>query len=260
LLGGFKSIAHIARSLRLTALFLPLSTTRLVLYLLRPQERVSIAMGDEQSNGDTDSFVEWLETVDGMDLADVDMRSVNSDLSATGTQDVPSLCSSKIVPHRMDVLLGRGRQNIDHPGNAYFICLIEKNCFVYRDGSRDTKKCIAEGIKDRVLQSGRFIKYQKSSSSWVEATSTDITQKIGQAIRYRLNNPPISVSSATHVAGRNSIPAVVVSSPRPLSLSSIPILPPPPPPTRGQLLSDKVILRAIGYDLNEDTGEITRIV
>jgi hypothetical protein len=145
----------------------------------------------------------------------------------------------KITPEEMDVLLGRGRHNISHPGNAFFNKMIKDNMKDYTQATRPMKKRIAEDIMFQVQKKGRFIRFDSGTREWQEVEGAEVLDKIGQAIRYR------------HGEQGKSSPKSAPDQPRRGSKTK--------PTAKEPILSDKAILRAVGYDLNEETGEITPI-
>jgi hypothetical protein len=141
------------------------------------------------------------------------------------------------TPTPMNVLLGRGRHNVRHPGNAFFISLVKEKSEEYYNAKKGDKRLIALEIKNKISEKGgRFDRYDSASQSWVEASSAFALNKISQALRYRICKPeePYLQTSSEARASSHAVS----------NRSSL-------------LLSDREILRAVGYNLCPITGAIT---
>ena len=89
-------------------------------------------------------------------------------------------------PDRMDVILGRGRGNANHPGNKRFHAIVDAHREMYHTSlSRTEKTRIADEIVGLVKQESRFVKWSASQQTWVEVNTDLARAKVGQALRYR---------------------------------------------------------------------------
>jgi hypothetical protein len=96
------------------------------------------------------------------------------------------------APGKMNVLLGRGRHHIQHPGNAYLINLVKLRSNEFGSVNKREKRRIVEEIFDKVIEKGSFIRYDRASQSWVEVSQNYALEKISQALRYRHKCQPLS--------------------------------------------------------------------
>jgi hypothetical protein len=89
-------------------------------------------------------------------------------------------------PARMDILLGRGRGHMHHPGNIYFRQIVEKHAPVYNNpDSKQSKTQIANHVATKVLRKGVFRKFDTKSNSWIKISDDQAREKIGHALRYK---------------------------------------------------------------------------
>jgi hypothetical protein len=93
-------------------------------------------------------------------------------------------------PKPTDVLLGRGRGNVQHPGNANFIRLCSMHSAQYHDSTRAGRADIIRFVVNQVLTVGRFLKFERSSLVWVAVDYNTALVKTGQALRYKYRHPP----------------------------------------------------------------------
>jgi hypothetical protein len=63
------------------------------------------------------------------------------------------------MPGPKDVILGRGKARMSHPGNIQLRCMIEEDQHNYESTFKNLKKGIVQGIVDEIKKSGgRFLK------------------------------------------------------------------------------------------------------
>lgn len=108
----------------------------------------------------------------------------------------PNHANNIAAPRSMDVLLGRGRRNLNHPGNLRFQELVEANFVRFSDATRLEKTEIVREIMMSIQEGGSFLKYDESSAAWVEVSSDIARIKIGQALRYRIRRGEPQVRSS----------------------------------------------------------------
>jgi hypothetical protein len=95
-----------------------------------------------------------------------------------------------LTPSPDDVLFGRGRAVIDHPGNARFRQIIDLYMNKYEASGRLQKTCIAEIIVRMVKDSsGRFLK-KGDDGAWDEAADATARKKVAHAFRNRRKMQP----------------------------------------------------------------------
>jgi len=92
-------------------------------------------------------------------------------------------CDFEIHPH--DVLFGRGKYVVDHPGNMKFRRLVDVYMHKYEEAERLEKTCIAEAIVQMIQESnGRFLK-KEPGSDWEEVDGPAARKKVAHAFRNR---------------------------------------------------------------------------
>jgi hypothetical protein len=175
--------------------------------------------------------------------ADAVARATTTTTNATedGDNEDDSQGNRIAVPGKMNVLLGRGKHHVRHPGNAYLIKLVKLRSEEFTSASRSDRKRIVEEIMNKVMEKGSFIRYDRDIKAWVEVSSIYALEKVSQAFRYRIKIK--GKAKAAPPARREPQPSS--RAPSNSSNSSSP------------LLSDREILRAVGYDLCPITGVIT---
>lgn len=83
-----------------------------------------------------------------------------------------------------DVLFGRGKMIVDHPGNAQFRLLIDYYMEKYEMSNIQEKTCIAEIIIKFIRnKTGRFLR--KVGDNWVEVDHETARNKVAHAFRNR---------------------------------------------------------------------------
>jgi hypothetical protein len=88
------------------------------------------------------------------------------------------------VFHPNDVLFGRGKVAVDHPGNAKFRRLVDVYMRKYEEAERLEKTCIAEVIVQMVKETnGRFLKQE--AGGWDEVDGPAARKKVAHAFRNR---------------------------------------------------------------------------
>jgi hypothetical protein len=150
---------------------------------------------------------------------------------------LPGGMRSTSAPSPIDVLLGRGKSNVDHPGNRRFQVIIEMHMRRYSaSDTRQEKNLIMKEIVAIVKTTGsRFVKYDTDTDGWTEVNEDHARTKVGQAIRNHRR--------------RESIPQTTASLSKQRRTLSLPV---PVPEAGGwrtpePLLSDAEILGALGY-------------
>jgi hypothetical protein len=157
----------------------------------------------------------------------------------------------------LDVLLGRGRANDDHPGNKYFQAIADTYSSGYNaTTSRNEKSRITQELVSKIKETGRFLKYDIASGGWVAVLDEVARIKASQALRYRYRrtNERSSTSSsalaqgnASHSsaqAARITLPPVTVYRYTQTQATR-----------KDHLVSDQDILSALGYGLQGSRPE-----
>jgi hypothetical protein len=136
-------------------------------------------------------------------------------------------------PHSNDILCGKNKECIEHPGSKDFRDAIER--YVSRYQAADSKYMKMEITKqiyqDLSQQSKRFLKFNTKEGVWQELNSSSVRDKIGHALRFankrktkgskevskkpaprhRRNNSEISSSSTESAYSESSFPDSVVA-------------------------------------------------
>ena len=107
-------------------------------------------------------------------LASPSTNSMESSMS-TGDFDI----------HPHDVLFGRGKYVVDHPGNMKFRRLVDVYMHKYEEAERLEKTCIAEAIVQMIQEdNGRFLK-KEPGSDWEQVDGPAARKKVAHAFRNR---------------------------------------------------------------------------
>jgi superfamily II DNA helicase RecQ len=97
-------------------------------------------------------------------------------------------------PSDTDILCGRGKACLEHPGNKTFSEVVRANAQKYIEApKRVYKSSLVASVLDSLKESGvRFIKQDKHSKLYCELSHDQAHAKTGQAIRHLLKNdtPP----------------------------------------------------------------------
>ena len=127
--------------------------------------------------------------------------ALHSDEESTGEVEPDNFTSTPIGavgglrPNSGDVLFGRGRAIIDHPGNAQFRQIVDHYMLKYEASGRLQKTCIADIIVRLVKNScGRFLK-KNEDGSWDEVDDSAARKKVAHAFRNRRKIPSLEKSS-----------------------------------------------------------------
>lgn len=95
-----------------------------------------------------------------------------------------SSTAGNIIPTDEDILFGRGRKTMNHPGNLHLRELVNLHRDDYENASKQRKTVIALNIADTILQSNRrFLKYEPEEDRWVHADVQTARNKISHIYR-----------------------------------------------------------------------------
>ncbi|CAB9514923.1 expressed unknown protein [Seminavis robusta] len=117
---------------------------------------------------------------------------------------------NRIIDHPLDsdILCGKNKACLDHPGSVEFRSIIEQNAQRYREAdSKFMKMEITKQLYNQIRrQSVRFLKFNHSKKNgWQELTSSQVRDKIGHALRFvnrrkrRKNRATKKISEAAKV-------------------------------------------------------------
>lgn len=100
----------------------------------------------------------------------------------------------QIVATQLDVLCGRDKVSFNHAGNRRFRQLISSHLHLYNAApTRKKKTKVVISVVEKIRASGgRFLKYNKSTSEWYEASEKTCREKVGHALRDKTPNAPPS--------------------------------------------------------------------
>ena len=111
--------------------------------------------------------------------------SWSCDDSAAHASSLDSVTSSSFVIQPNDVLFGRGKTVVEHPGNIRFRKIVGMQMDQYEAASRLEKTCITEKIVQTIHESdGRFLK-RDVGGDWEEVDQETARKKVGHAFRNR---------------------------------------------------------------------------
>jgi hypothetical protein len=95
-----------------------------------------------------------------------------------------------VDPLPSDVMLGRGRSFLRHPGNKRLKTVVEMNTQRYLNATnRNEKTCITQEIV-RIIQTygtvpGRFLRHDAKAGGWYQVDDHEARVKVSHAVRYR---------------------------------------------------------------------------
>jgi hypothetical protein len=95
-----------------------------------------------------------------------------------------------VGPLPSDVMLGRGRAFLRHPGNMRLNAVVTMNMQRYLNaGSRNEKTSITEEIVESIQTygnpPGRFLRYKPKAGGWSEVKDEEARVKVSHTLRYR---------------------------------------------------------------------------
>lgn len=99
--------------------------------------------------------------------------------------NVIDLSSTVIEPFPTDIISGRGKKSIYHPGNKYFLKKIRDNLHLYTDAAERIDKTVAiEVIVESLLYEGiQFLKYDKLTKRYSVINTAHARRKTAFALR-----------------------------------------------------------------------------
>jgi hypothetical protein len=161
------------------------------------------------------------------------------------------------TPGPFDVLLGRGKQHIEHPGNERLQTLLNMHSVRYNaTSSRHEKTLITQEIVQTIQTAGdlpvpgRFLKFDKSANGWVEIDDAAARVKVSHAMRYasryrKRKAPPAILEAPTQEASTIESDALqgrgVHQQQRPRD--------------RSPLIFDESILAGLGHDIHHSSDD-----
>jgi len=90
-------------------------------------------------------------------------------------------------PREHDVLLGKSREALSHPGNGWYRILIQEHREKYQTAKRNVDKAlIVQMILDEVARAqGRFLRLNEEKQRWEIITTKEAYDKVAHALRNR---------------------------------------------------------------------------
>ena len=133
----------------------------------------------------TDQHLVWLERREQIEAKRAAQAYDEEKPSSAGEEEARKL-GFGILP--TDILFGRGKTIIDHPGNVRFRQFIDYYMRKYEESTISEKTCLTE-IVVRTLQGNgvRFLKKDSKYSDWVEVDHDTARNKVSHAFRNRRN-------------------------------------------------------------------------
>eukprot|EP00980_Cylindrotheca_fusiformis_P019587 scaffold6795_cov110-Cylindrotheca_fusiformis.AAC.4 len=109
----------------------------------------------------------------------------------------PSIEGAVDLPSNHDVLWGKGKHIVGHPGNRLLHELVEAYSDQYNQLSKSGKTKLADKIISAVHgYSGRFLKLDNESGMWVEVSNLEAKEKVTH--RFRRNRAIFLEGGSTH--------------------------------------------------------------
>jgi len=114
-------------------------------------------------------------------------RSTPSPVSQSSVNSPSPDCMRQVNDIRVsDILFGRGKTVVEHPGNAWFRDLVDKTMMQYESCTRMEKASIAEMIVNMVKDSGgRFLRAEDEGDFWEEVDDHTARKKVAHTFRNR---------------------------------------------------------------------------
>ncbi len=114
-------------------------------------------------------------------------RSTPSPVSIASPHSPSLECLRQVKDLRVsDILFGRGKTVVEHPGNAWFRDFIDKTMKQYESCTRMEKASIAEMIVNMVKDSGgRFLRAEDEGEKWEEVDDHTARKKVAHTFRNR---------------------------------------------------------------------------
>lgn len=132
----------------------------------------------------THNHLEWIQSRRDL-AANVNPTKVKSNSLDHDVQSRVEVSETTgLTPLATDVLLGRGKAIIDHPGNVRFRQVIDFYGQKYEAAGRLEKTCMAEVIVRLINSSGRFLK-RDDVGAWEEVDEATARKKVAHAFRNR---------------------------------------------------------------------------
>ena len=114
-------------------------------------------------------------------------------LSTSSKKDLPrNFLPLSFVPHDTDVLIGRGRRVVNHPGNKSFRALVQGNLAAYSLAETKSKKSniivgIFQALKTASRETSGFVKFHSATKRWYVVDDANARISIAQAFRDSLS-------------------------------------------------------------------------
>jgi hypothetical protein len=98
-----------------------------------------------------------------------------------------------IDPQPSDVMLGRGRRHLRHPGNLRLVTVLDQHKLRYDNASSRQQKTVITNEIVQIMQMcgaapGRFLRLDSSAGGWYEVSDEVARVKVGTALRYALRS------------------------------------------------------------------------
>ncbi|CAB9530771.1 expressed unknown protein [Seminavis robusta] len=97
--------------------------------------------------------------------------------------------TGEIVPTDLDVLCGKTKQIISHPGTIRYQMVVDS--YTQRYIQADTKYAkmqVTKALYEHLKTTSRFLKFNDKENAWEEISALAARDKIGHALRFAVNN------------------------------------------------------------------------
>jgi hypothetical protein len=121
--------------------------------------------------------------------ADAGMRQV---VGGAGQKEVDgsksiaaAVVGSVFPPYRHDILFGRGRKVMEHPGNLRLLMLVKEKMPIYDAANKEAKTRLTAEVVQTLKgpRSSRFLKKNATGVWWEEVTDALARKKVSHAFR-----------------------------------------------------------------------------
>ncbi|CAB9528778.1 expressed unknown protein [Seminavis robusta] len=106
-------------------------------------------------------------------------------MKANSKANAKAVANTIAKPTALDIMMGRGGMSNNHPGNKHYHTVLETRAWEYSQlKGRNAKTDLAWEVFHQLKREGaRFLKYDKPTGEYIEASNDDARKKISQRLR-----------------------------------------------------------------------------
>jgi hypothetical protein len=131
-------------------------------------------------------------------------QTINEEMCGESQQSLSLPPILLVDPQPPDVMLGRGRRYLRHPGNLRLLAVLDMHRVRYDHATNRKEKTLITNEIVQIMQtcgnqSGRFLRFDSSAKGWYEVDGDVARVKVGNALRYaRYNERRELTGSSSH--------------------------------------------------------------